>query len=126
MNIRKKLGGASRLIRIYNPVSLVHNRFFTKEKSFAPRRPRKRRDTTKLTQYMYDFIIEAHRQFLVWNNTAKERGVKRLTGWDLTDKINEQLGTNKSRTALARVWSGKIDRDMLPKGTPIVIRKDDK
>lgn len=74
---------------------------------------RKKNDTTKLTQYMYDFIVLAHKEFLEYNRTHPK---EKITTLDLTYEINLKMHTHKSRTAISRIWSGKVDRDNLPVG----------
>jgi len=64
---------------------------------------------------MYDFIICAHDDFIQYNFSHPKN---KKTTEDLTKLINERMGTNKSRTALSRVWLGHVDRDDLPVGKP--------
>lgn len=78
---------------------------------------RKPRDTTKLTQYMYDFICFARQQWEQYNAQC-ERGCDKKSLQDLADVINQRMNTDKSVRALARVWAGQVDRDMLPAGKP--------
>lgn len=70
-------------------------------------------DTTKLTQYMYDFIIYAHDD---WRNFNRQNPKNKKTMEELIEAINSYMGTNKSRTSLGRVWNGHINRDDLPVG----------
>jgi hypothetical protein len=74
----------------------------------------KKSDTTKLTQYMYDFIIYAHTD---WKNFNRQNPKNKKTMEELIEVINTYMGTDKSRTTLGRIWNGRIDRDNLPVGT---------
>ena len=74
----------------------------------------KKSDTTKLTQYMYDFTIYAHTD---WKNFNRQNPKNKKTMEELTEAINTYMGTDKSRTTLGRIWNGRIDRDDLPVGT---------
>jgi hypothetical protein len=74
----------------------------------------KKSDTTKLTQYMYDFIIYAHTD---WKNFNRQNPKNKKTMEELIEAINTYMGTDKSRTTLGRIWNGRIDRDNLPVGT---------
>jgi hypothetical protein len=74
----------------------------------------KKSDTTKLTQYMYDFIIYAHTD---WKNFNRQNPKNKKTMEELIEAINTYMGTDKSRTTLSRIWNGRIDRDNLPVGT---------
>lgn len=74
---------------------------------------RKLHDTTKLTQYMYDFIIYTHTD---WKNFNKQNPQRKKSMDELVDTINAYMGTSKSRTSLGRVWNGQINREDLPAG----------
>jgi hypothetical protein len=74
----------------------------------------KKSDTTKLTQYMYDFTIYAHTE---WKNFNRHNPKDKKTMEELIDAINTYMGTDKSRTTLGRIWNGHINRDDLPVGT---------
>lgn len=74
----------------------------------------KKSDTTKLTQYMYDFTIYAHTE---WKSFNRQNPKNKKTMEELIDAINTYMGTNKSRTSLGRIWNGHINRDDLPVGT---------
>jgi len=74
----------------------------------------KKSDTTKVTQYMYDFVIYAHTD---WKNFNRQNPKNKKTMEELIDAINTYMGTDKSRTTLGRIWNGRIDRDDLPVGT---------
>lgn len=93
-----------KLLNIVSPV---------KKSDFVPAKPKRKNDTTKLTQWHYDQIMQIHKQWVKYNlNNPKNK----LTTQDLTNKINEILGMNKSRTSLSKVWRGKVNRDNLPVG----------
>jgi hypothetical protein len=70
-------------------------------------------DTTKLTQYMYDFIVYAHED---WKSFNRQNPKNKKPMEVLIEAINTYMGTNKSRTSLGRVWTGQINRDDLPVG----------
>ena len=75
----------------------------------------KKSDTTKLTQYMYDFTLYAHED---WKNFNRQNPKNKKTMEELIDAINAYMSTDKSRTTLGRIWNGHINRDDLPVGTP--------
>lgn len=81
----------------------------------APKKTRKKPDTTKLTQYHYDFIVSARQEWEEYNRTHPG---KRKSLQELVDAINERMGTNKSGRALGRIWSGEVPRDSLATGQP--------
>jgi hypothetical protein len=74
----------------------------------------KKSDTTKLTQYMYDFTIYAHTE---WKNFNRQNPKNKKTMEELIEAINTYMGTDKSRTTLGRIWNGHVNRDDLPVGT---------
>jgi len=74
---------------------------------------RKKPDTTKFTQVHYDFVIEAHAQWLIFNEANPK---DKKTRYDLIQCINEITGLNKSISAYARIWRKELDRDSLPVG----------
>lgn len=74
----------------------------------------KKSDTTKITQYMYDFTIYAYTD---WKNFNRQNPKNKKTMEELIEAINTYMGTDKSRTTLGRIWNGHIDRDDLPVGT---------
>jgi len=82
-----------------------------------PSKPyRKSSDTTKLTQGMYDFVIEMkaaqedHNDFY----TNKEHAYE--TTEELCDYLNMVFNTNFGRSKLTRIWTGKVNRKDLPEG----------
>jgi hypothetical protein len=79
------------------------------------KKPRKKHDTSKFTQYQYDFITFAHDEWATHNLNA-EAGM-RMNQDDLARVINAKMGTDKSTRSLARIWSGHVDRGTLPAGT---------
>jgi len=81
---------------------------------------RKVSDTTPITQYMYDFICNEHK-YWIDNNHKLPNGVIAHTQQELTDHINQRMGTDKSKSAIARVFNGHVDRANLPTGTPIFV-----
>lgn len=78
-----------------------------------PAKPRKKRDTTKITQYMFDFIKLAYRGHMLHNADFPEN--KRTT-MHLTHAINKRMGTTYSRTKLAGIWNDQVDRESLEPG----------
>ncbi len=76
--------------------------------------PKRKHDTTKFTQYHYDFIVQSYEEF-VYHNAQRVRS-EHKTQKDLTDALNKKLNLNKSSTSYARVWNGKVDRESLPVG----------
>lgn len=80
---------------------------------------RKPRDTTRFTQYQYDFILWVHNEYIKHNEAVKGiKGKERVTLDTVIKYINTRMGTDKSRTAIAKVWQGKINRDSLAVGDP--------
>lgn len=77
---------------------------------------RTKADFTKLTQYHYDYIVQAYKQHIL-DNTGKKRGTKE-TQITLVNRMNTKMGMNKSRASLARIWNGKIARKDLAVGSP--------
>ena len=84
------------------------------EKLTVLSRTAKKSDTTKITQYMYDFTIYAYTD---WKNFNRQNPKNKNTMEELIEAINTYMGTDKSRTTLGRIWNGHIDRDDLPVGT---------
>ena len=82
----------------------------------ASNNPRKLHDTTPFTQYTFDFITHMHTERKRYNVTARLNGQPIVTTHELVAEVNSQMGTNKSRSAIARVWQGSIDRDSLATG----------
>ena len=92
-----------------NMLKSIFGSYITTEKPI-----RKKNDSTKFTQYHYDFIIYAYRDMKIWNmNNPKDK----KTTMELTAVINSKMGTHKSVTSLARIWNGKVDRNSLAVGT---------
>ena len=90
----------------------------------SPKKLRKKSDTSKLTQYQYDFIMQAHSAFKL-HNQDKENKNNKKTVKDLTIVINEVMGTDKSTTTLGNVWRGNINRDSLAVGKAYFRYEDD-
>ncbi|MGH1461201.1 MAG: hypothetical protein ACRBB6_04115 [Neptuniibacter sp.] len=83
---------------------------------FTSMKPRKRRDCTKITQYHYDYICSEYKE---WKLANKDKPLaERETSQEFIQRINEKMGMNKSYRALCDVWSGRVERDSLPTGTP--------
>lgn len=78
-----------------------------------PKKHQKLRDSTKITQYMYDYIVWEHTQWVEYNKTNPD---KRTYIPDLVKTINETTGMDKGDTSLYNIWSGKIKKSSLPKG----------
>jgi hypothetical protein len=76
---------------------------------------RKKRDSTKLTQYHFDFICYARKEWERYNQDFPDQK-KPLS--ELVETINARMGTDKSLRALYDVWSGRVNRDDLPVGKP--------
>ena len=74
---------------------------------------RKPSDTTKYTQFMFDFVMYAHNEYILHNrNNPKER----KTIADLAIVINRKMGTDKSKTSLSQIWNGHLPRATLATG----------
>lgn len=76
---------------------------------------RKLSDCTRLTQIDYDIVIEEY-SFFMERNKNRAKGTKRETQKELTIIINKRLNLDKSRSAYARIWTGKVDRKSLATG----------
>ena len=80
------------------------------------KKPRKKVDSSRFTQYQYDYIIAGRLECVEHNKTASPG--TRITQVELTKMMNEVMGTDKSVRALANIWEGKTDRNQLPVGEP--------
>lgn len=75
------------------------------------------RDTTRFTQYQFDYIMWVYNQYKEHNDRVKAGlAEKRATIDDVVKIINTKMGTQKSRTAISKVWQGKVNRDELAVG----------
>lgn len=106
---------------IYKAVSETISELFEDDEEEEVKKPvtkayRKKKDTTRYTQYMYDFIVESFNTFEKLN-AARPAGTKIMTRTELAYKINKRMGTDKSVASLSLIWRGKVDRDTLPAGT---------
>lgn len=82
---------------------------------FATAKPmRKKADTTKITQYMYDFVIWAYAQFKAYN--AAQLPGHKMTTVELTNAINLKMKLNKSPPCYSKIWRLKVDRKTLAVG----------
>jgi hypothetical protein len=77
-------------------------------------RTRKRRDTTKFTQYHFDYIMRAHRELKEYNATAKPGQRKSVS--EMVSELNAEFGMDKSSACMGNVWNGKIKRHELAVG----------
>jgi hypothetical protein len=59
-------------------------------------------DTRKLTQSEIDLVRVMYNEHLMYNHLNKNN---KCTLENLTDNVNEILGTNKSRTTLSKIWN---------------------
>jgi len=81
------------------------------------KKDRKKRDMTKFTQCMYDYIVEEHSLWLQNNNIRKHEN--KIPMDKLISSLNTVLNINKSRTAFSNIWNGKVDRETLLAGKPV-------
>lgn len=72
----------------------------------------KKPDRRLFSQEDFDTIMDLHSEFLEHNASCDRPS--RLTQKDLADILNEKLGFDKTVSAYAPVWSGKINRENLP------------
>lgn len=79
---------------------------------------RKKSDTRKLNQYHYDFILEAHTQWVTFNLNPDRKGPKKLKK-DLVKVINDRFGMSKSAGCYRVIWKHKIQKCDLPVGRPL-------
>jgi len=77
---------------------------------------RKKSDVSLLTQYDYDFIMDAYGQWRVYNLHNPEN---RKTQVELCITLNSWLKKDKTIGVYRRVWQEKVDRNSLPTGIPI-------
>jgi hypothetical protein len=86
------------------------------EFELTPAPPKPTRDYSRFTQYQYDYIC---RERIKWeeNNRNKPRAEREPLN-DLIARLNDKLGMNKSLRSYHRVWTGALERDSLPEGTP--------
>ena len=71
--------------------------------------------TYKFTQYQYDFVIEAHAKFVVYNALHPEN---KYTLTDLVQSVNFIMKTSISKHSLSKIWNDEINRDSLDEGEP--------
>ena len=74
---------------------------------------RKQPDTTKYTQYMYDYIQITHAKVTAHNIAKPE---EKMSMDELATGLNLKMGTDKSTTSLSDIWNGKTKRHTLPVG----------
>lgn len=101
-------------------------KWFLKDKPthlVIPNKPyRKPSDTTKLTQGMYDFVIEMKAAQEDHNNFYKKsKDHAYETTEDLCAYLNMIFNTNFSRSKLTRIWNGHVNREDLPEGITYTI-----
>lgn len=82
---------------------------------------RKKSDKTRLTQYQFDFIHDAYKQWFIFNQDNPSRKKSRA---DLVEVLNYQLGMNKGITSYSNIWNNKIDRNTLAKGVPVIAKEN--
>jgi len=91
--------------------------FFTK-KTDLPKK-RKKRDSTRLTQSMYDYIMLKH---TFWINSGKRYYSENTlcnNQKELSELLNNDLKLNKSRNFYCSVFNKKVDYNKLPKGKDV-------
>lgn len=77
-------------------------------------KPRKKRDTTKLTQRMHDFICSEFAAHTYSNRELSQANREKAS--ELCNDLNVILDLDKSNTFYSKIWNGNVDRSMLPKG----------
>lgn len=96
-------------------LNLLHSLFHWDDPS-EPTEPkatvvRKPYDTHKFTKQDFDVIMQ---EYDTYQKCKEVRGAEfKSTLQDVTDKLNELLGYDKSRQSYALVWLGRIERDSL-------------
>ncbi len=78
---------------------------------------RKKHDTTKITQYQYDWILEQNTLRLIFN--ARSSNKEKVYFYDFADRLNTKFGLNKSANTYAYICRGVTKRENLIAGTPI-------
>jgi len=96
----------TRIFKSKKPIEVIQPR----SKSY-----RKPSDTTKLTQGMYDFVIEM-KAIQENHNDFFDKSERYETTEELCDYLNMVFSTNFSRTKISRIWQGKVNREDLPEG----------
>ena len=85
------------------------------EDVFTPKhKPQHTRDCTPLNQYHYDFILAAYEEFSAYNQYRSRPDKKPVS--ELTERLNERFGLNKSTRSYQRIWAGQVKREDLPQG----------
>ena len=84
------------------------------EKLPNPPKPKHTRDCTPLNQYHYDFIMAAYEEFSAYNQYRSRSDKKPVS--ELTERLNERFGLNKSTRSYQRIWAGQVKREDLPQG----------
>lgn len=72
----------------------------------------KKPDRRVFSQEDFDTIMDLHSRFIE-HNASCERHM-RLTQKDLAIMLNDELGFDKTVSAYAPVWNGKVNRENLP------------
>jgi len=102
-----------RFFKINRAVHSAHGNAPTDDKTIhVSRKPYKTRDTTQLTQEDHDVICNTYRLFIEHNMNAPRN--EKMSTITLAARINTHLGTDKSVSALGRVWQGDIRKEHLP------------
>lgn len=86
-----------------------------KKQPYASGAYRKKHDTTKFTQKMFDVIMAEHTYWINSGNKTRS-GIVCMNQAEFCDHLNSVLRLKKSRAAYARIFNGHTLRDTLPTG----------
>lgn len=77
---------------------------------------RKKSDRSHWTQFQFDYVNKAFIAFKEHNKNQSPGN--KMTQIELVEKLNAKMGTDKGRTAMAKIWDGTIKRESLSIGKP--------
>lgn len=72
------------------------------------RTQRKTRDTTKITKYHWDYIMEMYQ---IWRADCDNPNTKSKKQYEVVKRLNLRMGLDKSRTFYASIFNGTLTRD---------------
>lgn len=73
----------------------------------------KKRDSTKFTVVHLEYARKVHAAWYEYNNSNPG---KHKNQDELVDFLNRRMDMDKSRTAMATLWNGRINKEDLPEG----------
>ncbi len=102
----------------YDPTPISPGTFKTSKQTTLvpraePKKPKKPRDTRPFTKVHFDYANKIHRKWQEYNNSHPGKYRKQDV---IIAHLNKQMGLDKSRTAMSKLWNGTIKREDLPAG----------